>query len=75
MNWSRSGPTAFHRAFIFLSALARSSALSFEKRFDRIEVGALGRQEHERHASRLDGVSHAGCIVGGEIVYDDAAAR
>jgi len=42
-----------------------------EGHFDRIEVGAVGRQKHEPSASFADGVFGGGAFVGRQVVEDD----
>ena len=46
-----------------------------ECHFDRIEIGAVGRQESKRRAGRLDRLAHAGDLVRAEIVQDHQIAR
>ncbi len=49
---------------------------SMRRRFNRIEVGAIERQEREPRADDLDRISHAGRLWSGEIVHiDDVALR
>ena len=42
-----------------------------EGHLDRIEVGAVGRQEAQLCASALDGVTHGNRLVGGQVIHDD----
>lgn len=42
--------------------------------FDRIEVGAIGRQEEELGADRANGAPHGLSLVAAEIVHDDDVA-
>ncbi len=44
--------------------------------FDGIEIGRIGRKQPQLRACRFDGLTHAGNLVGGEIVHgDDLAGR
>lgn len=43
--------------------------------FDRVEVGAVGRQEQEPRSSGPDGCPDGGLLVAGEVVEDDDVAR
>ena len=43
--------------------------------FDRIEVGAVGRQEAQPRTRRLDDLAHRSALVAPEIVHDDGVAR
>ena len=45
-----------------------------EAQLDRVEVGAVGRQEAQRRAGRFNGLAYAGDFVSGEIVRDDDVA-
>jgi len=45
-----------------------------EGHLDRVEVGAVGRQEAQFGAGPLDGVAHGGGLVGGQVVHDDDVA-
>ena len=46
-----------------------------ERHFDGIEVGTVGRKKAEMRPGLLDGRSHLGLLVGGEVVeHDDIAA-
>lgn len=69
-------PTVFHRAPTERSALARRSALSFEQEafFNRVEVGAVGREIEQRAAGGFYGLSDAICLVGRQVVHDDHVA-
>ena len=42
---------------------------------DRVEVGGVGRKEHEAGAGALDGRPGAADLVGRQIVQDDDIAR
>ena len=42
-----------------------------EDHLDRIEVGAVGRQEQQLSASRFDGAADGGNLMDGKIVHDD----
>lgn len=47
-----------------------------KRQFDRIEVGAVGRQEPELRTDRLDRRAHTGVLVGGEVIqHHDIADR
>jgi hypothetical protein len=41
---------------------------------DRIEVGAVGRQEEQAGAGRLDGLADGGAFVAGQVVHDHDVA-
>ena len=45
-----------------------------EGKFDRVEVGTVGRQESEVRAGGLDGGSHLGLFVHDQVVEDDDVA-
>jgi len=45
-----------------------------ERHFDRIEVGTVGRKKAEMRTSLLNGHTHLGLLVGGEIVEHDNIA-
>ena len=45
-----------------------------EGHFDRIEVGAVGRQKHKPSASLADGLFGRGAFVGGQVVQNDDVA-
>jgi hypothetical protein len=46
-----------------------------EDLLDRIEVGAVGRQEEQFCTDRADGTAHSFAFVAAEIVNDDDVAR
>jgi len=46
-----------------------------ERKFDRIEVGAVGRQEPEVSARGFDGRPHLGVFVHDEVVHHDHIPR
>ena len=46
-----------------------------EGQFNRIEIGAVGRQESEARARLLNGGAHLGLFVDGEVVEHDDVAR
>lgn len=46
-----------------------------EDLLDRIEVGAIGRQEQQPRACRTNGLAHSLALVAAKIVHDDDIAR
>jgi len=56
------------------SAAFRSMALPGEGLLDRIEVGAVGRKEHQCRVGHLDQLAHRRALVAREVVHDDDVA-
>jgi hypothetical protein len=69
-------PTASHRPETVRSAALRSKALSFANAFlDRVEVRAVGREEEQVCAGRLDQGANLRPLVAREVVHDHDVAR
>ena len=64
-------PDAVDGAFV---SLAEQDFKLCEDLLDRVEVGAIGRQEDESGARGADGPSDSVALVGAEIVHDDNVA-
>jgi hypothetical protein len=54
--------------------LSEPKATGGQHLFDRIEVGAVWRQEQQPRASGPDGAPDGGSLVAGEVVEDDDVA-
>lgn len=60
---------AFHGPYIVCSATVRLALR--ERLFDRIEVGAAGREEEQGCARRVDRLADLVTLVAGKIVHED----
>ena len=67
------GRDGVHKASSVRSAAFRSSALSLEKAFDRIEIGAVGR-EVEEHGSDASMAARTARPCGCKVVHDHDVA-
>lgn len=57
-----------------LCGLAQICFQLCEGLLDRVEIGAVGRQEPEPGTDAFDGGAHGGCIVARQVVHDDHVA-
>ena len=71
----KAADTAPHAVDGAFFSLAKQDFELGEDLLDRIEVGAVGRQEQEAGASGPDYGPHGGLLVAGEVVHDDDITR